>query len=232
MSDKSKSDELESKNLVGIKRIVDKIFKHELRMKIFLLLRLYEKLNVTEVSQHLNRNKATVGRHLKIMKKYKILTSEEKKEKGKFNPLYYSISDSFYRILELANSSQFPNRKKVGPNRIQFKQSLEVIRGIYKLVQHAVSLINPFIEHLDAELQKSKPDFDELEKYLTLHNQLGLRHFALSEDKLDKFWDLYLKFYEDLEKLESNQTEKSEKKLLFIDALLPLKNMLEHSGDK
>ncbi|MGV9171236.1 MAG: ArsR family transcriptional regulator [Promethearchaeia archaeon] len=215
-----------------IKKIVDKIFKHELRMKIFLLLRLYDKLNVTEVSKLLNRNKATVGRHLKIMRKHNILVSKEKEAKGKFNPLYYSISDTFYEVLALANGSKFPKKSNVEQSRGYYKISLEVIRGIYKLVKHAISLINPFMEYLNKELEKANPDFKELEKYLTLHNQLGLRHFVISEDNLNNFWEIYLRFYEDLEKLESQTNSTNTKKLLFIDALLPLKDMLEQSGDK
>ncbi|MFO8019201.1 MAG: helix-turn-helix domain-containing protein [Promethearchaeia archaeon] len=178
-------------------------------MKIFLLLRLYPKLNVTEVSKLLHRNKSTVVRHLKKMKKHHILESEEKNAKGKFNPLYYSISDKFYDILRLTKGSTFPNRNSVEQSHRQYRISLEVIKGIYKLVKHAISLINPFMEYLSEELKKSEPDFDELEKYLTLHNQLGLRHFVVSEDKLDEFWEIYLNFYQNLKKLEDQNDSKS-----------------------
>lgn len=215
--------------LLEFERIIDEIFKYEVRMKILLLLRLYSELNVTEISKLINRNKATVSRHLRKMKKMGVLKSREETSKGKINPLYYSIRREIVDYLQLVNNSEYSLLEKPKEKYNKLKRSLFVIKTIYRLVEYAIGLINPFINDLESQLEEENPIYEDLEPYLTKRKQLSIRHYILNIEDLDQFWKLYLEFAQKIEKISRKTTNENENHLIFMDALLPLKKMLEKS---
>ena len=218
------------KLLLENKDNIQKIFKYEIRMKILLLLRLYPKLNVTQVSKLIGRNKATVGRHLKRLKKLGILTSREEDSNRTINPLYYSIRPGINQFFELMNGSEIFPSEDEEQTRQKLKGSLLVVENIYKLVEQAIGLINPFIDHLREKLEERNVDLEQFKPFLTKRRQLSLRHYVLNEEDLDEFWEIYMDFAGKVEELSNRSERDEEKTLLFLDALLPLKKMLKHGG--
>ncbi|MBD3227279.1 MAG: ArsR family transcriptional regulator [Candidatus Lokiarchaeota archaeon] len=208
---------------------INEIFKYEIRIKILLLLRLYSELNVTEISKLINRNKATVSRHLKKMKKIGVLTFREEKSKGKINPLYYSVRPEIVSYLKLMNNSEYNLSENSEEKHDKLKRSLFVIKTIYRLVEYAISLINPFINDLESKLDEENPPTKELEPYLIERKQLSIRHYILNIEDIDQFWKLYMEFAKKIEKISRKTTNDDENHLIFMDALLPLKKMLKNS---
>lgn len=219
--------------------IFDKLFKNKLRMSIFLLLRLYKELNVTQVSNYLNRSKATVGRHLKAMKKAMILQAQEKESNRTINPIYYSIPDFINKYFEYDKPVEkrgnieeklIQLKKSAKKTRKKFKNEYTVLQTILKLLEHSISLVNPYMEHLKHKLEEEELDIDYLSRYLLIDNHISLWHLPLSEDMLDEFYQIHYEFREKLEKL-SQKGEDKDKSLLFIDSILPLKELLKLSGN-
>ena len=210
-----------------IEQLFSKILKNNIRKDIVLLLNLYNELNVTQISNLLNRSKATVGRHLKTMQEYGVLNSKEKESKRSINPLYYSMPANSGRMLELIKQEEIDSMKNSKEKIKKFKNSLSIAKVIYKLVEHAIKLIDPFFDHLDSKINEE--DIQYLTRYLTWRRQLSVKHIVLAEDDIDEFWKLYEDFNTKLEAL-SNKKKKKEKTLLFVDSLLPLKEMLKHGG--
>jgi DNA-binding transcriptional ArsR family regulator len=206
--------------------ILDKILKNELRLNIFLLLRLYDELNVTQVSNYLNRSKATVGRHLKAMKNAKILECEEKESNRTINPIYYRIPESINNYLyyekppELRGNIQEKIKKlKTTKKKIvqkKYKKEFLVLNIVSKIFKHSISLLRPLIEHLNNKLDEEELDIDYLSKYLLYDNHISLWVQTLSEDVLDEFYELKYEF---------------KKKVEALDSVLPLKELLKLSGN-
>lgn len=222
----SKSD---SKTIVPDFSKLDEFLEKDIRMDILLLLRLYKDkelgLNVTEISNLLNRNKATVGRHLKSLQKKGFLISKEEPSKRTINPKYYRIRDELMAFMEYEDdigdlSRMSPKRKKR-----KFKRHYLIAEVIFKLFSHSMTLIEPFIEYLGRKLKEKELNTELLSRYLIKDKHLSLYHYPISEDVLEKFYQLHNKFRDDLEKL--SKEGNNESNLIFIDALLPLKKMLK-----
>lgn len=222
--------------------LIRKLFKNDLRMSILLLLRLHERLNVTEVSNYLNKNKATVGRHLKALKKANILRSEEEDTNRTINPLYYSINKQINNFLEYEKSdAQMKNRQENVKNikekykknpkfaRRAFQREFIVMKTVLKLLQQAIRLLNPFMDQLKEKLEDEELDVDYLSDYLLIDNHLSLWHFPLSENVLEEFYELHYEFREKVEKLRDKC--EGDKSLIFVDSILPLQELLRLSGN-
>jgi len=210
---------------------VDIVFQNPLRLDIILLLRLYDELNVTQISKLLNRSKATVGRHLKALQEVKILTSEEKQSNRKINPLFYSLSNQINKFFELNILADFNISEDMEENRKKFKQSLNSLKTILRLLQHAIGLLNPFLEHVEGKLEEKVLDYDFL-SYLFQETALNLHHFLISEEYEDELFKIYNEFRANIEALEEKSKMEKERSLIFVDSLLPLRDMLKYRGKK
>jgi len=210
---------------------IDIVFQNPLRLDIILLLRLYDELNVTQISKLLNRSKATVGRHLKALKEVRILNSVEKQSKRKINPLFYSLSDQINKFFELNILADFNISGDMEKNRKKLKRSLISLNTILKLLQHAMGLIIPFLEHIENKLEEKELDYEFL-SYLFQETALNLHHFLISEEYEDELFNIYNEFRSKIEILEEKSKKEKERSLIFVDSLLPLKDMLKYRGKK
>jgi len=215
---------------MALEKLFAKILEKDIRMDIVLLLTLYKELNVTQISNLLNRNKATVGRHLKKMQQYGLLVSKEKESNRTINPLYYSMPRGPDTTLELVRKEEIDSSKNKTEKINKYRHSLSVAKMIYKLVEHAIHLIDPFFNSLNSKINEE--DLEYIVPYLTWRRKLSIKHIVLSEENIDEFWEIYLKFYKKLETLSEKASDKNEKVLVFVDALLPLKEMLKFSGQE
>ena len=210
---------------------IDIVFQNPLRLDIILLLRLYDELNVTQISKLLNRSKATVGRHLKALQEVRILNSVEKPSKRKINPLFYSLSDQINKFFELNVLADFNVSGDMEKNRKKLKRSLISLNTILKLLQHAMGLITPFLEHIENKLDEKELDYEFL-SYLFQETALNLHHFLISEEYEDELFNIYNEFRSKIEALEEKSKKEKERSLIFVDSLLPLRDMLRYRGKK
>lgn len=212
--------------------IVNDIVKHPLDLQIFLILFLYEELNVTEISKKLNRSKATVSRHLKQMQEDGILVSQEKKAKGKINPLYYKLpKDTLYKIKR--SSSQPINFKELlqPEKRLNFyRQSLGMIKSIVTLMINGMDLVNPIIQAMESKLtdiDTADETFGYFASYFK-EGKLKLDPIVISEEQLGDALEFYKEYLDKLRKLRDKSEKNNEQKsLLIVNNILPLKDLLE-----
>lgn len=212
--------------------IVNKIVQHPLRMEIFLLLFLYDELNVTEISRKLNRSKATVSRHLRAMQDDRILKSQERKAKGKINPLYYRLpKDTLYKIKK-SSSQEIDFKELLDPDkRMKFyRKALGMIKSIVTLMISGMDLINPIIESMEEQLMDidtADETFGYFASYLK-QEKLKLDPIVISEEKLDEAVSLYKEYQLKLRSLRDRSEDDNEQKsILIINSIMPLKDLLE-----
>ena len=116
-------------------------------------------------------------------------------------------------------------------NRKRFKRSLISLSTILKLLQHAIGLINPFLDHIQNKLEEKELDYDFL-SYLFQETALNLHHFLISEEYKDDLFNIYNEFRSKIEELEEKSKKEKERSLIFVDSLLPLRDMLKYRTKK
>ncbi|MEX2684090.1 MAG: ArsR/SmtB family transcription factor [Candidatus Sigynarchaeota archaeon] len=210
------------------------LLKPRVRLEIFLLLALYHELNVTQISNMLHRSKATVARHLKQLEMQHVLAVDQDNVSNRtIKPLKYRIREE--HITDLLTSA--PPSVALDPEnaRKHYVQQLDRIRKTAILVASSMKLITPFVDHLEHVVQEL--DLEEVERifadYIT-RKKLCFRSLLLEEEKLDEFNAIYQEFRDKVVDLanrpvrrESLNDERVVKGVIFIDATLPLLDLLE-----
>lgn len=71
--------------------------QHPLRFQIFMILKLFEELNITQIAGYVKQSKSTVSRHLQDMEEAGILLAEtgEQEIEGRIPPKNYRINPAF-----------------------------------------------------------------------------------------------------------------------------------------
>ena len=93
------------------------INEHPLRHDIWMVLELYNELNVTEITQYVKRSKSTVSRVLIGMENDELLISRRgKKEKGeKIPPKFFRINPKFQKLEDEWDEENLPEE----PEKLQ-----------------------------------------------------------------------------------------------------------------
>ena len=135
---------------------LDLIDKHELRYEIWAILKLYNELNVTEISHLVKQSRSTVSRVLIGMKKDGLIISrrgEKKEGEGeKIPPKYYRINEELREKFERDISElEIPT----DPQKLreffisEINNYRNAIYNIHKLLDFMDPLLNIFEDQLD-----------------------------------------------------------------------------------
>ncbi|MHA1300406.1 MAG: helix-turn-helix domain-containing protein [Candidatus Helarchaeota archaeon] len=210
------------------KKLVENIVKPKIRLILFLILYLYDELNVTQISKLIKKNKTTVSRHLREMEKDEVVISREIQTKGKINPKFYRLN-----IEKLYNIEQ---HKKVdlltildSKARLQkYKQGISLASSLFNIIKNGFDLFQPIIESLER-------NFDEVEK---ADKEIGLKFFyptlkinfdpiIISEERLPEANKLYVEYRKKLIKLRDEGEKNNEQKsMVVLHTIIPLKDIL------
>nr|MDO8118190.1 helix-turn-helix domain-containing protein [Candidatus Sigynarchaeota archaeon] len=209
------------------------LLRPRVRLEIFLLLALFHELNVTQISNMLNRSKATVARHLKLLEMQHVLAVDQDTDSNRtIKPLKYRIREE--HITDLLTIA--PPDVVLDPEnaRKHYAQQLDRIRKTSILVENSMKLITPFVDHLehvvlDRGLEEVARVFAD---YIT-RKKLCFRALLLEEEKLDEFNAIYQEFRDKVVNLANRPVhrgslgEETVKGIIFIDATLPLLDLLQ-----
>jgi DNA-binding transcriptional ArsR family regulator len=219
---------------IGKEPPIFQFLKPRVRLEIFFLLALYHELNVTQISNILHRSKATVARHLKQLEIEHVLAVDHDTVSNRtIKPLKYRIREEHITDLLISTPPSAASDPEMA--RKHYSQQLKRIRATSVLVESAMTLIKPFVNRLEHIIQEH--GLDEVEQafadYIT-RKKLCLRSILLEEEKLDEFNAIYQEFRTKVVNLanrpvhrESLGDEDHVKEILFIDATVPLLNLLE-----
>ncbi|MFW9882625.1 MAG: winged helix-turn-helix domain-containing protein, partial [Candidatus Thorarchaeota archaeon] len=166
------------------------IDKHELRYEIWALLKLYNELNVTQISHLVKKSKSTVSRVLIGMKKDELILSrrgaKKEGEGEKIPPKYYRINEEYREKFEAKiQERDIPS----DPQKLrefyisEIKNYRNSIYNIHKLLDLLNPLLNTFENHLE-DIDKAKRLYDS---YISGKNEPWFNLLYFDQDRYEKF---------------------------------------------
>ncbi|MFX1406297.1 MAG: winged helix-turn-helix domain-containing protein [Promethearchaeota archaeon] len=214
---------------------LDLIDKHELRYEIWAILKLYNELNVTEISHLVKQSKSTVSRVLIRMEKDGMIISRrgvtKEGEGEKIPPKYYRINGKLREKLETEiNDLEIPtNPQKLREFFIsEIANYRNAIYNIHKLLDFMNPLLKTFEDQLE-DINKAKKIY---KAYLSGKNEPWFNLLYFDHERYEKFLDIRLEYLLKLEKLAREQELNPENAFVYLDASLPLKAIFELKKNK
>ncbi|MFX1454737.1 MAG: winged helix-turn-helix domain-containing protein [Promethearchaeota archaeon] len=209
--------------------------KHKLRYEIWMILKLDNELNVTEISHLVKQSKSTVSRVLIGMEKDGLVKSRRgkttKKEGEKIPAKIYKLNE------EYRDKNEFElNRLDLPPEShdlrkfymVQIKNYQNAIYTYHKLLD----LLTPLLKIVENSLD----DIDQAkyiyERYLSDESEplFNLLYFDYNHYK--EFLDIRLEYQLKLIKLAQQQNINTNNTFVYFDASIPLKAIFELKKEK
>ncbi|MFX1365955.1 MAG: MarR family transcriptional regulator [Promethearchaeota archaeon] len=206
------------------------ISKHTLRYDLWILLNLYQELNVSQISKYIKQSKSTVSRVLKAMESDGLLESRRGKikvgERERIPPKYYHINELYKKEEEIEKDI-----KEVPSDPLKLHEFLlseirtcrSAIYNVIRLVNYLSAGINYLDDHLE-EIGKAKEIYVKL---LSGINEPEFNFIFLDKKRFRKFYDLRLEYMLKLKKLIMEQDLDADSAFIYFDSFLPLKTLLE-----
>lgn len=203
------------------------IEKHPLRHDIWMILELYNELNVTEITRYVKQSKSTVSRVLNGMEDDKLVLSRRgKKEKGeKIPPKFYHINPKFKMEEYEYDEENLPE----DPNELKKFYLSEIMRhnkatsNMKKLIDYLTTLL----KHLESQLEdidKAKSTYNE---YLSGINEPLNNIIYFDKKRFKEFLDLRIEYMMKLHKLAIEQELDTDNAFVYFDMSLPLSALFE-----
>jgi DNA-binding transcriptional ArsR family regulator len=211
------------------------IEKHELRYEIWAMLKLYNELNVTEISHLVKQSRSTVSRVLIGMEKDGLILSrrgiKKEGEGEKIPPKYYHRNEKFKEEFEgdIGDLEIPTDPQKLYEFYIsEIKNYRNAIYNIHKLLD----LINPLLNIFEDQLENINKATHIYQTYLSGKNEPWFNFMYFDHERYEKFLDIRLQYMLKLEKLAEEQELNPKKAFVYLDASLPLKAIFELKKDK
>lgn len=209
---------------------IELIDKHKLRYEIWMILKLHNELNVTEISHLVKQSKSTVSRVLIQMEKDGLIKSrraEKRKDEGeKIPPKFYRINEEYReklspKIDELELTKDPDELRKF--YRLKIRNYRNAIYNYHKLIDLLTPLLNIFEDQLE--------DIDRAnqihEMYLSGKNEPWFNILYFDHEHFKNFLDIRLEYLLKLEKLAREQELNTKNAFVYFDASIPLKAIFE-----
>ena len=147
--------QLTSSEIYTLENWLHLIGKNPIRLEILQILRVYDELNITQLSQRVEQSKSTVARHLKSLEKHGIVTSRtatlDEYEVGKIPPKLYKQNMKLLEIQQYI-ASEVPR-----PN------DSEALKDYYR---RQIKSLRSSTEYFESLLDKTSPLFDKFENQI------------------------------------------------------------------
>ena len=208
------------------------ISKHKLRYDIWMLLNLYNELNVSQISKWVKQSKSTVSRVLISMESDGFLVTRrgviKKGEREKIPPKYYRISEDFQKEKEVEKKfMEIPSDPQELHDFLltEIRNHRSAIYNLTRLVNYLSSSLNYLDDQLKLEqIDKAKKIYED---YLSGINEPEFNFVFLDKKRFKQFYDLRLEYILNLEKLIMEQDLDVESVFVYFDSFLPLMSLLE-----
>jgi len=206
------------------------IDRHNLRYEIWMILKLHNELNVTEMSHLVKQSKSTVSRVLIQMEEDGLIRSrraKKKKNEGeKIPPKFYRINDESREEI-IPNIDELEHSKDPAELRkfymLKIKNYRNAIYNYHKILDLLTPLLNIFEEQLE-DIDRANQIY---EMYLSGKNEPWFNILYFNPEYFNKFLDIRLEHLLKLEKLAREQELNTENAFVYFDASIPLKAIFE-----
>jgi len=216
-----------------IKRVYPKrqfvdVFRNELDMRLFILLKIYEELSLKEMSYHTGKSKAQLSRRTRDLIRLGLIqsyTKEDEVQPGNIKRKYYKLSKDFDLLME---KKEFDLEKAIKENNWEpLLANIPKFSYEYKTLKMISDYINSYLEatesHLLTSVAMEELPMIEIISVLMEALEKNLIYYQfISEDQYKKVKALSFEFHSKLAEVLKND-ENPEKPYLYFDILV---NML------
>ncbi len=213
-----------------IKRVYPKrhyvdVFRNELDIRLFILLKIYKELSLKEMSYHTGKSKAQLSRRTRDLIRLGLIqsyTKEDEVQPGNIKRKYYKLSKNFDLLME---KKEFDLEKAIKDNNWEpLLANIPKFSYEYKKLKMISDYINSYLEATESHLLTSVamedlPMIDIINVFMeALENNLIHYHF-ISENQYENIKALSLEFHTKLDEILKND-DSAEKPYIYMDILL------------
>lgn len=211
--------------------------KHDLRYDIWIILSLYEELNVSQISKKVKQSKSTVSRVLRDMEIDGLLVfrrqTVNRDEQEKIRP-------KIYRINEKYRTSEGKEKTFMGipsdPEELydfllsEISNHRNAIYNIVRIVNYLSSALNVIDDQLKFEnIEKAKSLYNT---YISGTNEPEFNILFLDKQRFKKFYDIRLEFMLKIKNLLLEKELDAKSVFVYFDSFLPLKTLLDFNKEE
>ena len=218
--------------------IIRNITKSSLRMRIFLLLYINPELYITEISNKLNKSKATVSRHLNALEEEGVVERREVPDERNIIRKYYSLSkEKLEAILPKDISDEYNSHFSDPAKRLKlYAKFIEIIRSLKLLFSKGFDIVQPLID----AMAKKNGDIEFVDKelvryaaFLFPHRMIHFKPILVSKARIAEVNALYDEYWSKLRQIrEDGKKNNEEGSILIVHSILPIRDILETNAGK
>ncbi|MFX1339546.1 MAG: ArsR family transcriptional regulator [Promethearchaeota archaeon] len=196
------------------------------RLRLILLLIVFRKLSLTELSALLGRVKSTTSHHLK--KLGDIIRISTKKESGKSDSNIYELVPNFLEKLSV-NIEDLKNLQKK-ENKNLFHYVIQNDMKFFELIINIFDLINQIYKFIDDSSSKEKSNSHIKSQDVYLENRIKYNAWFLTEKGKQSYDRLIKEFNQRMLEIIEQDEKNGENKLrsyLMFNAFIPLEKIIQ-----
>lgn len=208
--------------------------KHNLRANIVNILRIYDELNVTQISQMIEQSKPTVSRHLKSMELDGLLVSRivGKYQQGRIPPKLFKINQ---KVVDVVEHCPIQPPEPSSPHELIkfYQREIASHRAIIHRYKIILDKVIPLLDMFEGKLNDLAAAKEIWENYFdedTTNTFPDLGYFYFSEKYFDKFNEVIKTYTQNLLNILAIQNadpDVKERDFVGIYANLPIKALYE-----
>ncbi|MBD3254767.1 MAG: ArsR family transcriptional regulator [Candidatus Lokiarchaeota archaeon] len=197
------------------------------RIRIALLLLIYQKLSLAQLSSLLSRSKATVTHHLKKFEDLGLLNVTRKDARGSIDAKVYEFSSNFFKSIRLS----MDDLKSLKPEEAKnlFKTAIQKDQLIFELIKNIYDISDDFYQGVRRLLDSNSLENVQKKYFKSPINYqfwfLDKEGYESYEKLIEEFND---KMREIVKKSSHKKPEEIERPYLIFHSFLPLKHIIKY----
>ncbi|MFW9915523.1 MAG: ArsR/SmtB family transcription factor [Candidatus Thorarchaeota archaeon] len=202
------------------------VYKSEIRLNIIILLLINEELSLGEIADFLQKSKPTISRHMKVLIELGLIEmyNKEEPQRGNIKRNYYSLNRGKLKFIEIQDAPKF-QAPDMQDNLLAW---YELNQSIFLLLDRINEFINVFGQSLRflIDHQTTPESLDQL-----LHTKMPKVNLRLlTETQYRKFEEKLDNFLLEIKEIVSEEDDDQERPYMFLDILLPIKELITLEG--
>ena len=181
------------------------------RLRLILILLIYNELSLTNLSKKLGVSKSTVSRHLKALISTNLIKVRKQQVRASRKKQYYSIIPNLLQIIRLSSSElrSIPPEKALAARILDLKNDRLTLRTIKNIMNEFLL----YYENLEEQIEQDPPtNHQEIEQTFSTENICRFYLWMFNKKQFEVFRAKYLEFLQDvLKEMEQYQNYKEEK---------------------
>jgi DNA-binding transcriptional ArsR family regulator len=203
------------------------ILTNRIRLQIILYLLIFGELSMSEINKKLKKSKATIHRHIKILKEKNIvILSREKKVRGSIKAKHYRLKDEFLSLFELQLKKILFKTDNLEIRDIKFEHLIHLFQFAMIIIKKPIEIFSRILDFYFKDIDVNYQQFyREMKK---INSSINI--MFLTESQFTKLNEKLKDFHSMLNNLaleNKNQSNNIKRSYMFTSYLVNLNRLLE-----